>query len=185
MDPLTQQLIELLGLTPAEGADAVTPEQVIAKVTELLASGNQVAEVQGTLAATQAELEKIRAEHQALYEREEAARKAAAEAEAAAILAQYEIGSPETTATLHALLLSDRESAMKILSSWPVAKQPASPVEPPAPMHTPEALAPDSADPAAQAAKIKTRAQDLQKANPAMPWSEAWAKAEAEIRAAA
>lgn len=184
---LLAQLIAALGLTPAEGTDAVTEEQVIAKVNELIASGSQVAEVQTNLAAAQAELERIRAEYQALYDREEAARKAVEAAAADEILAQYEgrIATPEAKTRLRALLLADREAAMEILSGLSEAPAAAASAEPPAPMHDPAAQAADSVDPAEQAAKIKARAQALQAATPGLSWADAWAKAEKEILAAA
>lgn len=133
ISPELAAIIAALGLSPAEGEAEVSQEAILARIGELTTSATSAGETATSLATAQAELEKVRGEYQALYEREEAARRQVEEAAVDEILAQYKdrLTSPEATARLRGLLrgllLADREAGMEILKGIAAGEQEAAP----------------------------------------------------------
>jgi len=184
ISPELAAIIAALGLSPAEGEAEVSQEAILARIGELTTSATSAGETATSLATAQAELEKVRGEYQALYEREEAARRQVEEAAVDEILAQYKdrLTSPEATARLRGLLrgllLADREAGMEILKgiAAPVAAPAAAAEEPPKPMHTPPGgEGEQAATPEQKLAEANKLIAELRKAKPDIalrrPWS--------------
>lgn len=193
-DAWRAKLISMLSLTPAEGETEVSDAAIDEALGNLTTTGARAAELEtaaGTaaeqLAAANAELERVRTDYQALYDREEVARKARDEAEVATILEEYaeRIATPEAKARIQALLMSDRESALDILKGLPAAAgAPGKSDEPPAPQHDPAKQgATNGATDEQIAAAIAAEAKRLQAATPNMAYAAAWEKADKAVRA--
>lgn len=145
MDALTPEQLDALatklGLDPA----AATPDELLgaidAKLGELTSAAGELGTAKTSIEAANAELEKIRAEYQALFEREQQAAKAKAEAEVDAILGLYEI-APKALPVVRSLLLSDRQAGMDLVEGYPKKGEATARTEeqPPAPIHDPAQL---------------------------------------------
>lgn len=145
MDALTPEQLDTLatklGLDPATATADELLGAIDAKLGELTNAAGEVGTIKTTLESANAELEKIRAEYQALFEREQVAAKMKAEAEVDAILGLYEI-APKALPVVRALLLSDRQAGMDLVEGYPKKGEakPAAEDVPPAPMHDPAKL---------------------------------------------
>lgn len=177
----TAKLLALLGLS-AEADEAA----IDAKIADLQAALGETATAKTSLETATAELEKIRGEYSQLFEREQAAVKARAEAEADEVLAGFadrEL-TDELRGVVRSMLLNgDRQTAVLILNG--TAKRPAAQPagdQPPAPMHDPAKQQPGEPSEEEIAVKIKARAEELRAANPKLTRTEALTTAERQIR---
>jgi len=161
-------LIEKLGLAPAEGAAEPDDAAIFAKLDELTASAGTATTATTDLATAQAELERVRGEYQALFEKEEAARKAVDEAAVNEIMAQYDsrITTPEAKERIRALLLTDREAATIILQGLPPAGAATTAALPPEPMHKEPGEEGGDLTPEQKTAEAEKLIADLRKARP-------------------
>ncbi|CAN5545983.1 hypothetical protein BH09VER1_BH09VER1_24620 [soil metagenome] len=165
---LRSALINLLGLAPVEGATEVTDAEITAKVAEINTAAGSAVDVGNKLTQAQAEVESIRSQLDELLQKEQAACQARDEAAADEILAQYKdrLTTPGSMASMRALLLENRESAVEILNGLPAAA--ASPVaeEPPLPTHKNPGEA-GTVTPEQKAAEAESLIADLRKTKPA------------------
>ena len=171
-----QELTKLLGL--ADTAAGTDIREKILSLVNLRAKFAQSLKLDAGV--DDAALESALAE---LSVREETARKAKHEAEADEVLKPFEGRiKPEALAAYRGLLISDRETALTLLNGLALPEaDPAKRDEPPEPKSDP-AQSDAEPDNEAQAAKIKTRAQEYQSQTPGLSWAEAWAKAENEFK---
>lgn len=148
-----------LGLS-ADADDAA----IWGKIDELLGLSTQAATANSTLTNVQAELDKVRAEFDALYQKQTELEKQKREAEVDTILEQFadRLTDQKAKDRIRTLLLTDRESAMDILQGLPVVNAAADAGSggasaaggtPPDAMHDPNADAANSAMTAEEKAK--------------------------------
>jgi DNA repair exonuclease SbcCD ATPase subunit len=161
------KLLALLGLD-ANADDAAIEAKVtevqgtLTKVPELETAAAGANDASTKLQEANAELERVRAEYQALFDRDQAAQKQKAEAEVDAILEQFadRLTDAKAQARIRAILVSDREAGMEILNGLPAAAAASSGEEkkkdaPPAPKHDPGAETTlSAAEKAAEADKL-------------------------------
>lgn len=195
------KLLALLGLDDtaddaAIDAKAAEVQTTLAKVPELETTAAGAGDASTKLQEANTELERVRGEYQALFDRDQAAQKAKQEAEVDAILEQYadRLTDEKAKARIRAILVSDREAGMEILNGLPVPGAAASSdtpttakkeAMPPAPKHDPAATAQQVSEKDA-ADKISTRAREIVKtSNPKVSLTKAYAMAEAELNKAA
>lgn len=173
-------------------AKAAEIKEAAGKVPDLETAAAGASDAATKLQAANEELERVRSEYQTLFERDQAAQKAAQEAEVDAILEQFadRLTDEKAKARIRAILVNDREAGMEILNG--LAK-PAAPGEggpekekatPPAPKHDPEnATAASQPTEEEIAQKTRARAAEIAKKFPKKQTAEVWAQAEKEIRA--
>lgn len=183
-DDLRSFLVEKLSLQPAEGAEAVTDEQIRSALSAAVQAGSdaggQIADLQSKLDAATAELAEVK--------------NTASEAEIDGLLAPYadRIQDEAAKSAVRDLLKTNRDAGLAILKALPApAKQPSegkkekSPVDaaPPAPMHDPAKAGQSGPTEQEIAAAISTLAKKYQAENPQLAFAGAWSKAEKEISA--
>jgi hypothetical protein len=179
-------LITTLGLTPAEGQDAVTDEQIREALTTAIQAGQDAAAAAETVTTLQSQLTELQAKYDTAVAEIEAAKAGEAEKEIDALLAPYaDLLTDDTArAAIRDLLATNRPAGEALLKNM----QPASPAttdptdQPPAPMHDPakdqDAGAPDEST---IATAISSLAKKYQAENAALSFADAWSRAEKEI----
>ena len=183
------KLLALLGLdeTADEAAIDAKCAEVTAALSKLPDLETTAGDATSQLEAANAELEKVRGEYQALFERDQAANKAKQEAEVDAILEQFadRFTDDKAKARIRLILLSDREGGLEILNGLPapgaVSTEEKKADKPASPQHDPNAEA-TAASETEKAQKISARAKELVKnSNPKISLTKAYQLAEQEL----